>query len=198
MAKYVIDSSTLEGLGDAIRSVTGTDRKYTPEEMIEEVKDILNSTTFILVDVDGNEYMAAYVDSDTVVTATANDIRKGTTAITSEGVIVGEKEIPAYRAEEGVRVIRPTGQLSIPVYSDMCEYTHLQVIVCRYNNSVDDSVSSEKVVIDSNVYDTGSTSALSGVTVDADAQTINLGLINDSNSSVVIRYVIIKEDTQHD
>lgn len=198
MAKYIIDSETLDGLADAIRSVTGTTRKFTPQEMIEEVKDILNATTFVLVDKDGNEYPAVYVDSDTIVTATPNDIRKGTTAITSEGLVVGEKEIPTYRAVEGVVSTRPGNKLSINLYSDMCEYTTIQIMVCDFNTSTDDSVAVRKVAINDSVYNVESTEILSTLTVDSTLQSIQLGLINDTDKNAVIRYMIIKEDAQND
>jgi hypothetical protein len=61
--------------------------------MIDEVRNILDAATFILVDKDGNEYPAVYVESDAVITATANDIRKGCTAVTAEGVVVGTLEV---------------------------------------------------------------------------------------------------------
>lgn len=194
MEKYVIAGATLEGLGDSIRSVTGSTKKFTPDEMIEEVKNILDATTFILVDTDGNEYPAVYVDSDTVCTATANDIRKGLVAITPEGIIEGTKEIPTYRAVEGYEVVDAEQSMNIFLYSDMCQYTVLQAIVCRYCTSMKNSVSSEKVVIDGSVYNVGSTEVLSTVTVDIDTQTIKLGINNDSESPVIVRYMIIKED----
>lgn len=194
MEKYVIDGATLEGLGDSIRSVTGSTKKFTPDEMIEEVKNILDATTFILVDTDGNEYPAVYVDSDTVCTATANDIRKGSVAITPEGVIEGTKEIPNYRAEEGITFIDPKSTLDIAVFSDMCEYTVLQAIICAYNTTVDDSVSAEKVVIDDAVYNVNSTTVLTKVSIDPEAQTIKLGITNNDEKVLIIRYMIIKED----
>lgn len=194
MEKYVIDGATLKGLGDSIRSVTGSTKKFTPDEMIEEVKNILNATTFILVDTDGNEYPAVYVDSDTVCTATANDIRKGSVAITPEGVIEGTKEIPNYRAEEGITFVDPKSTLDIAVFSDMCEYTVLQAIICAYNTTVDDSVSAEKVVIDDAVYNVNSTTVLTKVSIDPEAQTIKLGITNNDEKVLIIRYMIIKED----
>lgn len=197
MAKYIIDSDTLDGLADAIRSVTGTTRKFTPEEMIEEVKDILNATTFVLVDKDGNEYPAVYVDSDVLITATPNDIRKGTTAITAEGVVVGEKEIPNYRAVEGNVAIRSGRTMDVPLFSDMCEYTAIQVIVCDFNTNIDDSVAARKIAVDDNVYNVASTEILSTITVDPTLQTIKLGLANDSDKTAVIRYMIIKEDERN-
>lgn len=194
MAVYIINSDTLEGLANAIRSVNGSSKEYTPEEMIEEVTNIMDAATFILVDKDGNEYPAVYVDSNIEFTATEDDIRLGKTAITGAGVVTGTKDIPNYRAEEGLCIVKSGKGLDIPLYSDMCEYTHLQSILCEYNTTVDDSVSAEKVVIHDIVYEAGTVNALANVTVDSETQTIKLGLTNENEHSIVVRYTIIKED----
>lgn len=194
MAKYIIDSSTLEGLGDAIRSVTGVTKKYTPEEMIDEVKDILNATTFILVDKDGNEYPAVYVDSDTVITATPNDIRKGTTAITSEGVITGEKVIPSYLTVEGYIVVHAGSSFSIPIPSfDGHEFTKLQAIICPFSGSIINSVAAERIAINNGVYVVNSTEQIATVVTNAATKTIDLGIINDTSSLYLIRFFTYKE-----
>lgn len=170
---------------------------------IEEAKPALNrhdggfgsaGQTCILVDEDGNELAGVLLDEEVDLTATSNDIRLGTTAITDAGITEGNKEIPNYQAEEGAQLIKNGGKLDIPLYSEMCEYTYLQVIVCAYNTIIYDSVSAEKVVIDDAVYATGSTNVLAVVSVDTNSQTIKLGLSNDSGSSMVVRYAIIKED----
>lgn len=194
MAKYIIDETTLTGLADALRTATGKEQTFTPEEMITEVTNILDSATYILVDENGTEAYATVVENKVVFDATANDIRLGKTAATGDGVTVGTKEIPPYRAEEGHMTIEPGGALEIPMFSDMCHYTTLQIIVCAYNTFIDDSVSSEKVAIDNNVYAVGSTTVLSKVTVDSSSQTIKLGLTNDRNYSLVVRFMVIKED----
>lgn len=194
MAKYIIDSATLDGLGDAIRSVTGSTKKYTPEEMIAEVKDILNATTFILVDKDGNEYPAVYVDSDTVITATPNDIRKGTTAITAEGVITGEKVIPAYYTTEGIRIVPVGSDLKIPFSSDRYDFTKLQAIICPFTSSYASSVAAEKVVIDENVYNVKSVDVVSIVQKDSINREVHLGVTNDSDTPYVLRYFTYKEE----
>lgn len=194
MAKYVIDSETLEGLGDAIRSVTGTSKKFTPEEMIEEVKDILNAATFVLVDENGNEYVAAYTDSDVVITAGPNDIRKGYTAITSEGMITGEKVIPSFHTTEGYAVVPKNNEFRIPMHNGKQDFTKLQCIICPFVGSIDTSVSAEKVVIDDNVYAVNSNEVLADVTVDSDKQSIVLGITNDSENLYLIRYFTYKEE----
>lgn len=196
MAVYIINSDTLECLANAIRSVNGSSKEYTPEEMIEEVTNIMDAATFILVDKDGNEYPAVYVDSNIEFTATEDDIRLGKTAITGAGVVTGTKDIPNYRAQEGIVEIESGMDLDIFMFSDMCQYTVLQSIICGYNTNTVDSVSAEKVVIEGKVYDAGSTVSLSTVTIDLDMQSIKFGLTNNSEKPLVIRYMIIKEDTK--
>lgn len=89
MAKYVIDESTLQGLANAIRKVTGETKTYTPDEMIVAVTNIMESPTYILVDSSGRKIPAVYVDSKQVFTATPNDVRAGKIAASDTGVIEG-------------------------------------------------------------------------------------------------------------
>lgn len=194
MEKYVIDGATLEGLGDSIRSVTGSTKKFTPDEMIEEVKNILDATTFILVDTDGNEYPAVYVDSDTVCTATANDIRKGSVAITPEGVIEGTKEIPAYHTTEGYTLVDAGKDFAIPIKNGRYDYTKLQALLCAYNTSPSKSVSTDRVVIGDSVYAVNSIEPISTVTINAEKATIELNITNDSDTIYIIRYFTYKEE----
>ena len=191
---YSIKESTLTRLANAIRIVNGENKTYTPEEMIEKVTTIMDSITYLLVDENGTEIPAVFVENETIFTATADDIRLGKVAANQNGVIEGTKEIPNYRAMEGYEIIKAGNQLNISLFSDMCQYTTLQCIVCGYNTTVTDSVSAEKVVIKDNVYDVGSTSVLAKVSVDAATQTIVLGLTNNGESRLIVRYMIIKED----
>lgn len=194
MPKYLIEESTLKGLADAIRDVTGTDRTYTPSEMIDAVTTILERGTYVLVDEIGNEVPAVFVEQETRFTATENDIRIGTTAVNDNGVVTGTKEIPAYHTTEGYKRIAAGEELTIPMYSDRCQYTRFQAIVCSYNTSSADSVAAEMVVINDNVYYVQSVNAIASVTVDTENQTIKLGITNDSDGYFVIRYITYKEE----
>lgn len=194
MAKLVIEEATLIGLADSLREVTGKNRKFTPDEMIEEVKHVLDSLTYILVDENGTEVPAVFLENEVVFDATANDIRLGKVAVTGDGVTTGTKDIPAYQTEQGVHIVKPGKALNIPMYSDQCQYTKLQAIVCTYAANVDSSVSAVMVVIDDKLYTVGSSEPLAEVSVDAGAQTIKLGFANTGNSSLLIRYMTIKEE----
>ena len=154
----------------------------------------LDEAAFILLTEDGEEIPAVVVSEETVFTATEDDIRLGTVAATESGVTVGKKVIPAYQTTEGKKRIAPGEPLSIQMYSDMCQYTRLQVIVCAYNTSIADSVSAEMVVVDGNLYNVRSINPQASVTVDTENQTINLGVTNDSEDYLVIRYFTYKED----
>ena len=188
MSKYVIDERTLTGLGNAIRSVTGSNKRFTPDEMIEEVTNILNATTYILVDQDGNEYPAVWVESDTVCNATANDIRKGSVAITPDGVIEGTKEIPAYHTVEGMRVIAAGKNFTLEKIGKASAFSKLQALFCT------DSVAADKVCINTKVYAVNSNSVLSNVTVDDKTQSINFGMTNDTDTPYIIRYFTYREE----
>ena len=159
--------------------------------MIEEVRNILDATTIILVDQDGNEYPAVYVDSDTVCTATANDIRKGSVAITPDGVIEGTKEIPVYHTNAGSKLI-PNGSRLV-VSTRNYDYTDFQAIVWLFNTELANSVAANKVVISNNVYPVQSTTPDSIVIKNADQAHIDLGIVNDTGKPCVIRYFMYKE-----
>ena len=152
-------------------------------------------TTFVLVDADGNEIAAVLVDEEVSITATANDIREGTTAVTSDGVIVGTKFIPTYITVEGYRQIRKGANFEIPYLyaSDMYDFTKMQAIICVYNNRLASSVVADRVVIDEKIYPVLSNEVLSEVTRDAENKSIKLGLINDTDDTYLIRYFIYKE-----
>lgn len=149
--------------------------------------------TYILVDEKGNEVAATLVDNETSFDATANDIRQGKVAATNSGVTVGTKEIPGYITTEGQRKISAGSPLNIPIYSDECEFTKFQAIVCAFNTNISNSVAAEKVSINGKVYSVLSTDELATVAVDTANQTIKLSLVNDSDSPVVIRYFTYKE-----
>lgn len=151
-----------------------------------------DSMTYILVTENGQEIPAVVVEEETVFTATANDIRAGTVAATAEGVTEGTREIPPYNTSEGYKVITAGSAVAITnLYN--CEYTKLQVLICAFNSSIDNSVATEKVSIDGKVYAVGDTTVLATVTVDAENKKINLGITNEGSTPLIVRYFTYKE-----
>lgn len=153
-----------------------------------EKPPIYNGNAYILIDEDGNEIPAILVGEEVVFTATEEDIRLGAVAATEKGVTVGKKEIPAYHTTEGRRTVKSGRELTIPMYSDKCQYSKLQVIICS------EDCCAEMVVFDDKLYSAKSTTPLSEVTVDTKTQTIKLGYTNDTGKDLLIRYMSIKED----
>lgn len=179
---------------------------YFEDLFIEEAKKALeyhsgrggsmievSPNTIVLVDEEGTEVTAVLTDKEVDLNATANDIRLGTTAVTDDGVTVGTKDIPAYYTIEGYEYIPAGSDMVINLFSDSCEYTKLQVIICTYNTSFDDSVSATKVCINDKMYNVNSTSELTSVVVDSVNQAIDLSLTNDSGKPVLIRFFTYKE-----
>lgn len=152
-------------------------------------------TVYLLEDEEGNQVYATLVDDEETLTATVNDIREGAVAVTEAGLVVGEKEIPAYFTTEGVEVIPVGSEFEIVIReSDRYQYTKLQAILCPFNTSMADSVAADKVCINDSVYIAGKTDVLATVTLDDANKTIKLGITNDSANPFLIRYFSYKEE----
>lgn len=152
--------------------------------------------TYIITDSDGNEFTGVYVESETIFTATDNDVRKGRVYASDNGVSTGTKDIPAYHTFEGYRVVTNGSVLSIPNLApeiDSYDYTKLQALVCVFNTNITDSVSTEKVVINGNVYNVQSIDAISSIIKNHEEKKINLGITNESGNVWVLRYFMYKE-----
>ena len=186
----------LTSIANAIRNKTGLEDKLTLDQMVENVDGIdVMPETVILVDEDGNEYPAAFTDEIVEITATANDIRLGTTAITKDGIITGEKVIPAYHTTEGITIIPIGSEFSIYIpESDRYNYTKIQVIICPLNSTPDQSVAATMVAINNQVYAVESTESMGLLSVNHDTKRINFGITNDDTVPFVVRYFTYKEE----
>lgn len=187
----------IKAIADAIRNKTGTEGKMTLDEMAEAIEYMdpgsggTLPSTFILVDEDGYEIPAVLTEEEVELTATANDIRKGTTAVTEDGVITGEKDIPVYRTNEGFKLI-PNGSKFVLTMKEY-DYTKLQAIICSFNTSMTNSVSAEKVAINGFLYPVKSTVAEAAVTRNDALTQIDFGITNTSGAPCVVRYFMYKE-----
>ena len=170
------------------------------KELIDENIELLGYeipvTTYILVDEEGNEAAAVLVDEEVELTATANDIRIDTTAVTNEGVTTGEKVIPAYHTVKGYKLITVGSEVTVPNIDssvDTYDYTQLQALICLYNTTVTDSVYTEKVAIDDSVYNVESVEPISTVTKNHDSKIVEMGITNDSETMWILRFFMYKE-----
>lgn len=157
---------------------------------------VKNPNRMTFKDINGNVFTAILTDEIINVTATADDLRKDTIAITKEGLTVGTKEIPAYHTIEGYRLITPGSKVIIPNVNpdiDSYDYTKMQAMICLFNTKASDSVYVEKVVINDNVYAVKSTDIISTVVKNHDNKTIDLGITNDTDSNWYVRFFMYKE-----
>lgn len=174
------------------KGAIGTNMQLVGKVNIGRAVDL--GQTYLLVDEAGNEIPAVLVDTDVVLTATANDIRTGMVAATETGLTVGTKDIPAHHTTEGIRRIPVGRELSIPLPGNKYEYTKLQALICDYNTSLKNSVSTFMVAIDNKTYDVRSIVEKSSVISDHESRSINFGLVNSGDKPCVIRYITYREE----
>lgn len=189
----------IKAIADAIRAKTGTTAPLTLDEMAESIEYLEGDgggplETFILVDEDGYEMAATLTEEEVPLTATANDIRIGTTAVTDTGVTTGEKEIPAYYVTEGARKITAGSPFLLKIRNGRYAYTKLQALFCEYNTTTSASVLTDRVVINDSVYPVNSTEAIAEVTLDDTAETIVFNITNTGDNAYVLRYFSYKEE----
>lgn len=161
---------------------------YYYKRCFEEAK-----TIYMIVTEDGEEFAQLTTQETVELTATANDIRLGTTAVTEKGVTEGEKFIPSYHTEQGVRVIRSNEPFVLQFDNDLYDYTELQAMTAPFNKSISNSVAVDRVVIENVVYLPGTTEPISTVAKDDENKTINFGVTNGDTPSV-IRYFTYREE----
>lgn len=168
-----------------------TDVLSTYAQSISEL-DNEEQVSYVLSNADGSKKIYAQLSSKEPITLTAteNDIRLGSTAITNVGYTEGSKDIPAYHSTTGRKIIL-AGQnvaISLPRY----EYTKFQATISNYNTSIDDSVEVVASTIEDSVYEAKSTTKLADITIDASSQSILLNVTADVKS--VLRYFTMKEE----
>lgn len=152
--------------------------------------------TYILTDENGNELTGVYVESKTIFTATDNDVREGKVYASDTGVSEGTKNIPAYRTTQGACVIFDGDAFVIEDMDkyNMYDYTQLQCIIAPFDSYAEQSVASDKIVLNNNVYSTNSSVSLSSLTKDSENKLIHFNIINNSGKDYVIHYFTYREE----
>lgn len=151
--------------------------------------------TLKIVDEDGAEFVGVVVDNEVIFTANAEeDIREGKVAATNAGIVTGSAVVPNYHTTEAVDIILPGEPLSMILSGhDLYDYTKLQVLICLFNTSLSNSVSVQKTVINDNVYIPGSVDSVSEVIKNSSLKSIDLGITNDTDAPIILRYFTYKE-----
>lgn len=155
-------------------------------------KIVDDAETYLLVNGDESQATLALLASEETVnpTATSNDIRIGTTAITSTGYTEGTKDIPTYHTETGMMII-PSGK-TVSFVVETYDYTKVHATLSTFNNSISESVAVIASTVYDSVYEAGTTNKLADITKDDSTQSINLGITAESMS--VLRYFVMKEE----
>lgn len=152
--------------------------------------------TFTIVDENGTELIGVVVDQETLFTAGDNDVREGMVYASDSGVSIGTKVIPTYNTYQGLKVIPAGSALTLCNYDakiNSYDYTKLQAIVCEFNTNLSDSVGAYYVSIDNVVYAVQHTDSTSIVVKNHDEKIIDFGMVNNSDSIMIIRYFMYKE-----
>lgn len=170
-----------------------TDKLTTYKGLISEL-DNEEQVSYVLKASNGDrKYAQLSSRTPVTLTATANDIRQNTSAITNDGYTEGDKYIPSYNTTKGFVAIRPNSNFKITTLKDEYDYSELFCLIAPWNTSIEDSVAVDKTVLYDAVYPAGSTNKLADVVKDAVNKAIDLGIINGS-TQYVIHFMTYKEE----
>jgi hypothetical protein len=151
--------------------------------------------TFVITDENGNELTGVVTAQEKIFTATDNDVREGMVYATDSGASIGTKDIPAYYTTTGMVWIRAGYDFNIPLpMKNQYDYTKLQCIICPFNTAIKNSVAAEKVALNDNIYETGSTTPIAEITKDANTKCINLNITNSTNIDYFIYFFTYREE----
>ncbi|MGN5456820.1 MAG: hypothetical protein ACI4XN_12565 [Candidatus Kurthia intestinigallinarum] len=146
-----------------------------------------------IVDDNGNSFVGTVTDSEVVLDATRDDVKIGKIFAGNDGIEEGN-DTKTYRVDTGTRYISADSEFKIILEDyDMYDYSQLQAMIMPYDTSMDQSTAVNKTVINNSVYNTGSNTAVSSVSIDNDNKAINLGITNGSTPHI-IRYFLYKEE----
>lgn len=172
-----------------------TDNMSEYASLIDEL-DNEEQVSYVLSNSDETQQVFAQLSSETPVTLTAteNDIRLNTSAITQQGYTEGQKDIPAYRCERGIILIQKNSAINlVKSHHNLYDYTKVQATFALFNQTINNSVQVDRVTVDDSVYTANTTTKLSDLSVDHDNTAINFGITN-GDTIAVMRYLIMREE----
>lgn len=150
--------------------------------------------TLVLVDEDGNELTGVVTENVQMFDATPADVRINKTFVSDNGIETGENTI-TYRTSEGIRLVLPETQFSIAFDGyDQHDYTKLQCIITKYASNSSERMGAEKIVLNNNVYDVGSSTSVSEITKNSETKSIDLNITNNSSDVYMIYFFTYKEE----
>lgn len=167
-----------------------TEELGTYAELIDTLENPDEVTYCVTVDGENKKYAQLYRSEKVTLTATANDIRIDTSAITDTGYTEGTKDIPVYHSRYGKKILLSGKEavISNPEY----DYKELMASIATYNSSTTDSVSVQYSSVDNALYEAKTTTKVSDITKDSTNLQINLGTTVSEKS--VLRYFVTREE----
>lgn len=155
----------------------------------------LNAKTFMLqVNGGETEIAATVVGEETVFDATENDVRKGKTFASSNGVKIGQKNIPAYETRMGYFIVEPNESCSIPLSDeDRYDYTKFQCIVVVHSSDYSSNVTTKYISMNDGLFSVETSSKVSNITKNSKTKSIDLNMTNNSSDVYEIIYITYKE-----
>lgn len=148
--------------------------------------------SYVLTNANGTKKVFAQLSSKDPITLTAteNDIRQNTSAITNTGYTEGTKEIPSYYSSYGYKFVLAGKEATLVIHE--ADYKNLMVTIAPYNSSAENSVAIKYASVDNSMYETNSTSKISNITKDTENEEIKLGVTVSEKS--VLRYFVVREE----
>lgn len=189
--KIIIDKKDLMRIADTVRLKQGHENLLSLFDIFASLEDNL----YLIVDEAGNELYGTFVNQQTLTNATANDIRIGKTAVTESGIVTGENTI-TYRTSEGSEIVLPGHEFKLSSLADYNQYnyTKLQCIIAKYASKASDRMAAEKIILNNNMYNVGSSVAVSTITKNLETKTINCNITNDTSDIYIIYFFTYCEE----
>ena len=147
-----------------------------------------------IVDGAGNTLIGTVTDSEVNLDATREDVKIGKTFAANDGIQEGT-DTRTYRTTQSSRLILPGSDFSIPLSEyDKYNYTKFQCIIAKFNTSSIDSVETNRIAINDNVYMVNSVDAISQVTKNIDTKSVDLNITNNTDDIYMVHYSTYKEE----
>lgn len=150
--------------------------------------------TFILVDSDNNQFTGVVTDNMQVFDATPSDVKIGKTFVSDKGVEKGT-DTKTYRTEHSSYLIFPGENFSILLEEyNQYDYTKFQAIIAKFNTSFEDSVNTDKISINDNIYAVNSTDILSNITKNSVTKSVDFNIVNNTDNIYVVHFNTYREE----
>lgn len=147
-----------------------------------------------ITDIDGNVFIGAVTDSKVNLDATRDDVKIGKKFASNDGISEGT-DTKAYRTTQASRLILPGDNFSIPLDKyDIYNYTKFQAVIAEFNTTFADSVKVNRIALNDAVYHVNSSTKISDITKNTLTKSVDFNIVNDTENSYVIHYMIYKEE----